>query len=279
MVTVNEVGDFGGMGDIQVFDITNKRVAKIRIITVYNQTLQEHNNRPSTRPAREARWDEMIAEGNMVVRGDFNGDSPWWNSGCDETRNTSFSIANDLTPFTAKHTGEIFKAGASHSTTTTTTKPTNAHRPLIALSMNPYIPTSHARVQRKVTEAKWKETDAWWKAKFNSNEKIAGRYFQLKVGHVLTGVYLERIKKNESPECWWCGHKRQTREHLFKRCPKWRKQQDELERRFRKKCKWKDRAKVEMAQVFDSEDAVKSVLKFLKGTDVGNCSGEREGTV
>jgi len=64
-----------------------------------------------------------------------------------------------------------------------------------------------ARVQRTVTEAKWTDTEAWWKAKFNSKKmvyrmnkkrrmhvllgkakkKIAGRYFQLKVGHALTG--------------------------------------------------------------------------------------------
>jgi ribonuclease HI len=156
---------------------------------------------------------------------------------------------------------------------------------------------SMARVQREVTEAKWQETEQWWKAKFNSKrkgyklnkkrrmhtllgeakKKIAGRYFQLKVGHALTGVYLERIKKNESPECWWCGHKRQTREHLFKWCPRWRKQQDDLWRRLRKKCKWKDKGKVRMELVFEHDDAVKAVLKFLKETEVGNCSGVREG--
>jgi ribonuclease HI len=156
---------------------------------------------------------------------------------------------------------------------------------------------SMARVQRTVTEAKWKETEEWWKAKFNSKrkryklnkkrrmhrllgeakKKIAGRYFQLKVGHALTGVYLERIKKKEGPECLWCGHKRQTTEHLFKWCPKWRKQQDNLWRRLRKKCKWKDKTKIEMGQVFENDDAVKAVLKFLKEMEVGNCSGIREG--
>jgi ribonuclease HI len=156
---------------------------------------------------------------------------------------------------------------------------------------------SMARVQRKVTEAKWKETNAWWKAKFNNKRKgyklngkrrmhtllgeakkeIAGRYFQMNVGHALTGVYLKHIKKNESPECWWCGHTCQTREHLFKWCPKWRKQQDDLWRRLRKKCKWKDKAKVKMEQVFEKDESVKAVLKFLKGTEVGKCSGVREG--
>jgi hypothetical protein len=122
-----------------------------------------------------------------------------------------------------------------------------------------------ARVQRKVTEAKWTDTEA--------KKKIAGRYFQLKVGHALTGVYLERINKNESQQCWWCGHKRQTRDHLFKWCKKWKRQQDDLWKKLRKKCKWKVRMKVPMSQVFDTDDAVKAVLKFLKERDVGRVSG------
>jgi endonuclease/exonuclease/phosphatase family metal-dependent hydrolase len=81
MVTVDELGDFGGQGDIQTFDITNKRGVQLRIVNVYDQTLQKNNNRASTQPAREARWDEMITMGNVVVCGDFNAHSPWWNSG------------------------------------------------------------------------------------------------------------------------------------------------------------------------------------------------------
>jgi hypothetical protein len=53
-----------------------------------------------------------------------------------------------------------------------------------------------------------------------AKKRIAGRYLQLKVGHALTGVYLERIKKNESQKCGWCGHRQQTRDHLFKWCKK-----------------------------------------------------------
>jgi hypothetical protein len=75
-------------------------------------------------------------------------------------------------------------------------------------------------------EAKWSETEKWWKAKFNgkkgkyrlnkkrrmskllgkTKKSIGGRFLQLKVGHMLTGVYLEHIKKKESKECWWCRH-------------------------------------------------------------------------
>jgi hypothetical protein len=73
-----------------------------------------------------------------------------------------------------------------------------------------------AKVSRRVTEAKWTETVKWWKAKFNhkkavyklnkkrgvcmrfgeAKKTIVGWFFQLKVGHALTGVYLECIKKH-----------------------------------------------------------------------------------
>jgi hypothetical protein len=95
-------------------------------------------------------------------------------------------------------------------------------------------------------------------------KKIAERYFQMKVGHTLTGVYLEHITKSESQECLWCGHKWQTRDHLFKWYNKWKRQQNNLWKKLRKKCKWKERRKVPMSQVFDIDDAVKAVLKFLK---------------
>jgi hypothetical protein len=108
-----------------------------------------------------------------------------------------------------------------------------------------------------------------------AKKNIAGRYFQLKVGHALMGVYLERIKKNERRECWWCGHKRQTRDHLFKWCKKWKQQQDNLWKKLRKTCKWKEWTKVSMSQVFNTDDAVKAVRKFRKETDVGSVSRVR----
>jgi endonuclease/exonuclease/phosphatase family metal-dependent hydrolase len=103
---VDELGDFGGRGDIQTFDVTNKRGIKVRIVNVYDQTLQENNNRPSARPARQAQWDEMIAKGNVVVCGDFNAHSPWWNSSCSQRRSTSF-----LENLILKHDLEIINDG------------------------------------------------------------------------------------------------------------------------------------------------------------------------
>ncbi|KAF8534323.1 hypothetical protein BDD12DRAFT_913521 [Trichophaea hybrida] len=145
-----------------------------------------------------------------------------------------------------------------------------------------------AKVQRRVTEAKWTETGKWWKAKFKNKKtvyrlnkkrrihkllgqvkkKIAGRYLQLKVGHTLMGVFLKHIKKKESQECWWCGHKRQTRDHLFMWCKKWKRQQDDL---------WKELRKIPISQVFDMDEAVKAVLKFFKKMDVGRVLGVLEG--
>jgi hypothetical protein len=95
------------------------------------------------------------------------------------------------------------------------------------------------------------------------------------VGQALTGVYLECIKKNESRECWWCRHKTQTRDHLCKWCKKWKRQQDDLWKKLGKKCKWKERMKVLMSQVLNTDDAIKVVLKFLKEMDVRRALGAR----
>ncbi|KAF8535432.1 hypothetical protein BDD12DRAFT_892998 [Trichophaea hybrida] len=62
---------------------------------------------------------------------------------------------------------------------------------------------------------------------------------------------------------------KKTVDHLFKWCKKWRRQQDTLWEKLRKKCKMKERGRVPMAQVFDTEEAEKAMLKFLTDTDVG----------
>jgi hypothetical protein len=154
---------------------------------------------------------------------------------------------------------------------------------------------SLAGIQRRVTEAKWTETEQWWKEKlskkavYRMNKKrrmadevslakksIAARYLQLKVGHALTAIYLKRIKKRESLECWWCKHERQTRDHLFKWCKMWKRQQDILWAELKTKCKWKERIKVPMSQVFDTDEAVEPMLDFLLSTDVGRVTGVEE---
>jgi hypothetical protein len=48
----------------------------------------------------------MIAKGNMVVCGDFNAYSPWWNGGCSQRRSASF-----LENLMIKHDLEIINNG------------------------------------------------------------------------------------------------------------------------------------------------------------------------
>ena len=39
----------------------------------------------------------------------------------------------------------------------------------------------------------------------------------------------KRIKNSKHDNCWWCtGSPRQTRVHLFKKCPRWMRAQDNL---------------------------------------------------
>lgn len=64
---------------------------------------------------------------------------------------------------------------------------------------------------------------------------------------------------------------------MFKWCKKWKRQQDVLSKELKEKCKWRERMKVPMSQVFDTEEAVKAVLKFLREMDVGRVSGVSKG--
>ena len=50
---------------------------------------------------------------------------------------------------------------------------------------------------------------------------MASRFYQLRTGHALIGAYLKKIGT-----CWWCDPGvKQSREHLFKSCKKWKSQQ------------------------------------------------------
>jgi hypothetical protein len=106
MVTVDKLRDFGMQGSIQAFNITNRRGVQVRIVDVYDQTLQENNNRSSTRPARQARSDDLITKGNVVVCGDFIAHSPGWNSGCSQGRDASV-----LENLVLRHNLEIINDG------------------------------------------------------------------------------------------------------------------------------------------------------------------------
>ncbi len=75
----------------------------------------------------------------------------------------------------------------------------------------------------------------WTKAEINqvlgnAPKKYAARYYQLKVGHGAIGIYLARIRKIETPECWWCREPVQSVEHLYTRCRRWRRERRKVVR-------------------------------------------------
>ena len=61
-----------------------------------------------------------------------------------------------------------------------------------------------------------------------SAKRLASRFNQLKMGHCLTGEYLHWSKSHPMPQCWWCRCPKQTRDHLLKRCPRWKEEQKVL---------------------------------------------------
>jgi len=64
------------------------------------------------------------------------------------------------------------------------------------------------------------------------------RFYQLRTGHALITPYLKKIGKRASDTCWWCDSGvKQSREHLFKSCKKWKSQQAILWAEVRRKTK------------------------------------------
>ena len=56
-----------------------------------------------------------------------------------------------------------------------------------------------------------------------ASKAVASRYYQLRTGRALIGPYLKKIGKCASDTCWWCDcGVKQSREHLFKSCKKWK---------------------------------------------------------
>jgi len=122
------------------------------------------------------------------------------------------------------------------------------------------LPRSLANLKREISEKKWVEARQWAggrtaKAKYKmpesqkpdgmvagSTKKLASRVYQLKTGHCRTGQYLHWAKARPTAQCWWCQCPAQTRDHLFKVCPKWKVQQKILWAEVLKETKrWKSR--------------------------------------
>jgi hypothetical protein len=147
-------------------------------------------------------------------------------------------------------------------------------------------PRSLANIRREISEKKWAEARQWAggrtsKKKYKmpksqkpngtvagSTKRLAARFYQLKTGHCLTGEYLHWTKSRPNPQCWWCRCPRQTRDHLLKRCPRWKEEQRTLWEEVYKETgrgRWRWKAH----ELFAESECSQAVLDFLSSTDVG----------
>jgi len=95
-----------------------------------------------------------------------------------------------------------------------------------------------------------------------------GSTYQLKAGQCRTGQYLHWAKKRPDPQCWWCQAPSQTREHLFKGCPKRKREQKILWAEVRKET-GRGKSQCRIRDLFADERCSRAVLDFLTSTDVG----------
>jgi ribonuclease HI len=151
---------------------------------------------------------------------------------------------------------------------------------------------SMARIRRRSTEARTRETARWidertrerrsyipprksgWRKALRGERKaLASRYYQLLTGHAITAPYMkEKLGKVDSDECWWCdAGVRQTRHHLFCECRAFRPQIVKLWKEVGEALGWKRRRKKRMrvADLFYREEVTEVVLEFLRTTGVG----------
>ena len=86
----------------------------------------------------------------------------------------------------------------------------------------PTRPTSLAHLQRRSSEKKWPEARSWCERRrlnkvyvlrkedkpdptpARAEKRTAARFYQLKSGHALTGVYLKSTDNRPDDHCWWC---------------------------------------------------------------------------
>lgn len=61
-------------------------------------------------------------------------------------------------------------------------------------------------------------------------KKYAAQFFELKVGHIAIGVFLKKIGKRKTVDCWWCRQVDQSVDHLYIKCKKWRRERKVLKK-------------------------------------------------
>jgi hypothetical protein len=146
---------------------------------------------------------------------------------------------------------------------------------------------SLAFLQRTTQEKKKRKTKEWLKEKLKGSrvyilkekegirqhlrserKETAMRYYQLMTGHAAIAPYLKNnVKNGDSEECWWYqSGKKQSREHLFKECPKWKPQIRELWRIVGKdvgwrRAKWKSVAQCDPGHSFCCTEGI-SIVRF-----------------
>jgi ribonuclease HI len=150
--------------------------------------------------------------------------------------------------------------------------------------------TTLAHVARGVTEKKWQEHLAWVKERCHgkryyllrerqhtdpvasrARKTLAARFYQLRMGKAFIGPYLAQTGRTANDKCWWCSSDAsQTRDHLFKRCTRWKEQQAILWRAVGKATDRKRTVRnTSMAQLFGDERCTAAILEFLATTEVG----------
>jgi len=109
-------------------------------------------------------------------------------------------------------------------------------------------PTSLAHLRRRASEKKWPKARSWCERRHlnkgyvlrkkgkpdptpaRAEKRTASRFYQLKSGHALTGVYLKSTDSRPDDHSWWYDPENdsgthQMRDHLFKYCYRWKDRQ------------------------------------------------------
>jgi len=96
-------------------------------------------------------------------------------------------------------------------------------------------------------------------------------------------VYLKSVDNRPDDYCWWCDPDnncgtQQTRDHLFKHCPRWKDQQAQLWARVKEETK-RGKRKWRVGDLLADERCSPAVLDFLRTTYVGRAEEEEERAV
>jgi hypothetical protein len=109
------------------------------------------------------------------------------------------------------------------------------------------------------------------RAIFQVTKRLSSRFFQLKIGHAITATYLNRIQKMNNTHCWWCSNRKQTVEHQFFNCRRWRKQRKKFYEEIVKLglSRPQNGDKIDKNKLFNNSQAYNAILAFLDATDIG----------